>query len=87
MVFTVYYIDDSNEVINVKEDEVKKALAYAGKSQRSLSEDLKETPMNLNKKIKRETLKSEDMEKIAKAIGAEYKEFFEFPDGTKIGIK
>lgn len=71
----------------MKEDELKKALAYAGKSQRSLSDEIKETPMNLNKKIKRETLKSEDMEKIAKAIGAEYKEYFEFPDGTKIGIK
>lgn len=71
----------------MKEDEIKKALAYAGKSQRLLSDDLQETPMNLNKKIKRETLKSDDMKKIAKAIGAEYKEYFEFPDGTKIGIK
>lgn len=71
----------------MKEDYIKKALAYAGKTQRGLCEDIKETPMNLNKKIKRETLKTDDLEKIAKAIGAEYKEYFEFPDGTKIGIK
>ncbi|WP_300919655.1 hypothetical protein [uncultured Dubosiella sp.] len=71
----------------MKEDDIKKAIAYAGKSQRLVSKEINETPMNFNKKIKRETLKSDDMQKIAKAIGAEYKEYFKFPDGTKIGIK
>lgn len=71
----------------MKEKFMTKALAYAGKSQRKLSLEWNENPTILNRKIQRETLKSEDMEKIAKAIGAEYKEYFEFPDGTKIGIK
>ena len=71
----------------MKEDDIKKAIAYAGKSQRLVSKEINETPMNFNKKIKRETLKSDDMKKIAESIGAEYKEYFKFPDGTKIGIK
>ncbi len=71
----------------MKEESIIKALAYAGKSQRKLSIEWDENPTILNRKIKRETLKVDDMQKIAKSIGAEYKEFFEFPDGTKIGIK
>lgn len=71
----------------MKEEFITKALAYAGKSQRKLSIEWNENPTILNRKIQRETLKSEDMKKIAESIGAEYKEYFKFPDGTKIGIK
>lgn len=71
----------------MKADDLKKALSYSDVSKLKLAEKLDVNYNNLWKKIERETLKDDDLKKIAKAIGAEYKEYFEFPDGTKIGIK
>lgn len=60
------------------------ALAYKGMSQRELAEKLGTSPANLNLKLKRETLKLSDLEKIATALDGTYNFGFEFPDGTKI---
>lgn len=60
------------------------ALSYKGISQAELARRLKTSAPNLNLKIKRNTLKKEDLEEIAKAIGAEFEMNFIFPDGTKI---
>lgn len=60
------------------------ALTYAGVSQRALAEQMGVAVSNLNQKIKRNSLRKEDMEQIAAAIGARYVCYFEFPDGTKI---
>ena len=43
------------------------------------------TPSNIYKKIRRNTLKSGDLSRIAKALGAEFVFYFSFPNGTKIG--
>lgn len=66
------------------EQKIKAALAIAGISQSELARRLGETPQNFNTKIKRNTLKPDDMAKIAEAIGAEWVAVFEFPDGTRI---
>ena len=60
------------------------ALTYAGISQRTLAEQMGVAVSNLNQKIKRNSLRKEDMEQIAAAIGAKFICYFEFPDGTKI---
>lgn len=60
------------------------ALAYKGISQRELATKIGTSPANLNLKLKRETLKQEELEQIAAALGGVYVFGFEFPDGTKI---
>ena len=60
------------------------AATYKGISQAELARQIGMTPANFNLKIKRETLKLDDLEKIAKALGASYNFGFAFPDGTNI---
>ena len=43
------------------------------------------SPQNLYKKMKRRTLKPEELGRIGKSLGAEYAFYFSFPNGTKIG--
>lgn len=45
-----------------------------------------QTPQNFNKKLKRGTISFEEMEQIAKAVGAGYEQAFILPDGSKINI-
>lgn len=66
------------------EQKIKMALAYVDISQAELARKIGTTPSNLNQKIKRNTLTLEDMEKIAQAIGAQWKAEFSFPDGPVI---
>lgn len=66
------------------ETKIKMAMAYKNISQSKLAEMIGTSPQNLNKKIKRETLSPEELEKIGEALGAKYKYYFEFEDGTKI---
>ncbi len=66
------------------EQKIKMALAYAGISQAELARRIGTTPSNLNQKIKRNTLTMEDMEKIAQAMGGQWKAEFDFPGGTVI---
>jgi len=66
------------------EQMVKMALSYKGMSQAALARELNTTPSNLNQKVKRNTLTKEDLEQIAKVLGAEFECHFKFPDGTEI---
>ncbi|MCL2792454.1 MAG: helix-turn-helix transcriptional regulator [Spirochaetaceae bacterium] len=67
------------------EQQINMAIAYKGISQATLARAINMTPSNFNQKIKRDTFNKEELEKIATALGASYKTYFEFPDGTKIG--
>jgi transcriptional regulator with XRE-family HTH domain len=64
---------------------IKAALSYKGMKQEELAAALGTTTSNFNQKLKKDTLKKEDLEKIAAALGASYSACFIFPDGTKIG--
>ena len=64
---------------------IKAALAYKGMKQEELAVAIGTTASNFNQKLKKDTLKKEDFEKIAAALGASYSACFIFPDGTKIG--
>ena len=63
---------------------IKMALAYKGMSEADLARAIGTSPSAFNQRMKTGKFSSEDMEKIAKAIGATYFFGFEFPDGTKI---
>lgn len=43
-----------------------------------------QSPQNLNKKLKKDTLSVEELNQIAEATGTEFDLGFVFPDGTKI---
>ena len=66
------------------EQKINMALAYKGISQAELARRIGQTPQNLYKKIKRETLSNDELQQIAEALGGTYVFAFEFPDGTKI---
>ena len=66
------------------EKKINMAAAYKGISQAELARMIGTTPSNLNLKVKRETLKTEELQKIAEALGGSYRFGFVFPDGTEI---
>ena len=66
------------------EQKINMALARAGISQAELARRLGTTASNLNQKIKRETLKQEELEQIAAIVGGQWVAQFRFKDGTVI---
>jgi DNA-binding XRE family transcriptional regulator len=66
------------------EQKINMAVAYKGISQAELARRVGETPQNFNKKAKRGTFKPNEMDTIAKALGATYRFGFVFPDGKEI---
>lgn len=66
------------------EQKINMALAYRGMSQAELARKIGTTPSNLNKKVKRDTLTKEELEKIARALGGSWRAEFVFENGTVI---
>lgn len=66
------------------EQKLKMALAKAGISQAELARRLGTTPSNFNQKVKRNTLTNEDMEEIARLLGATWESHFVYDDGIII---
>ena len=66
------------------ERKIKAVLAYTGHTQGSLAELLGTSGANLQKKIKKETFKQAELEKLAEALGCEWQANFVFPDGKRI---
>ncbi len=66
------------------EQMLKMSLSFCGLSQAELARRIGTTPSNLNQKVKRNTLTRENLEEIARAMGAEFVCHFRFPDGTEI---
>ena len=74
----------------MREDEIKEALAHRGRSMAWLSEIAfrEYSRQNFAKKVKRGTLTDEECYRLAVALGAEYiPAQIVFPDGTIIGGK
>ena len=63
---------------------IKMALAYKGMSEANLARAIETSPSAFNQRMKTGKFSSEDMEKIAAALGGKYFFGFEFEDGTKI---
>lgn len=49
-----------------------------------LSRRIGQSPQNLNKKLKHDTLTVDELEEIAKATGSEFDLGFNLPDGTRV---
>ena len=63
---------------------IKMSLAYKGISEAELARAIGTSPSAFNQRMKTGKFSSEDMEKIAEAMGAEYFFGFKFEDGTQI---
>lgn len=66
------------------EQKISMAAARSGISQAELARKLNTTPSNLNQKIKRETLKQDELEQIASILGGRWEAHFYFDDGTVV---
>ena len=63
---------------------IKMAVAYKKISESELARRIDTTPQAFNQRMKTGEFSSEDLEKIADALGAKFVYGFEFEDGTKI---
>ena len=63
---------------------IRMALVYSGITLSELAKRIGQSPQNLGKKMKRDTLSTEEMEKIADALGCKWRAEFVYPDGTTI---
>lgn len=63
---------------------VKMAMAYKNVSVAELARRLGTTREALRQRLSRETLKPQDLKKIAEVLGAEFVMTFRFPDGKEI---
>jgi len=60
------------------------ALAYVRMSEAELARRLNTSPQAFNQRMKTDKFSSNELEEMAKILGAKYLAYFEFPDGTKI---
>ena len=63
---------------------IKMALGYKGMSEADLARAVGSSPQAFNQRMKTGKFSSEEMEKIAEALEAEYYFGFAFKDGTRI---
>lgn len=63
---------------------IKMALAYKGMSEADLARAVGSSPQAFNQRMKTGKFSSDEMNKIAEALGADYYFGFRFPDGTKV---
>lgn len=63
---------------------IKMALAYKGISEAELARAIGTSPSAFNQRMKTGKFTSEDLDKIAAAMGAEYFFGFKFEDGTTV---
>lgn len=59
------------------------ALIHSGMTKKELAEKLGMSSPSLIQRMKRGRFTKSELEKIATAMGSEYKCYFEFPDGNK----
>ena len=61
------------------------AVAYRATNISAIARAMGMTPQNLHRKISRNTLKKEELCKIAKILGGSYVSYFTFPGGVVVG--
>ena len=65
------------------EQKINLSLMFAGMTKAELAEKIGIGAPNLTRRIKTGKFTQEELERIAKAMGAEYRSGFYFPDGNK----
>ena len=63
---------------------IKMALAYKGMSEADLARAVGSSPQAFNQRMKTGKFSSDERNKLAEALGADYYFGFQFPDGTKV---
>ena len=63
---------------------IKASASYAGISESKIADAIGKSQANFSQTAARGSFKDSDMVEIAKALGAKYCVYFEFPDGTRI---
>lgn len=63
---------------------IKMALTYAGMSEAALAREMGTTPSAFHQRLSTGKFSSEELEKMAAILGAEYISLFRFPDGTEV---
>lgn len=63
---------------------IRMALAYIRMSEAELARSIGTTPQAFNQRLKTDKFSTEELEKIAAAMGATYKAEFVLSDGTSI---
>lgn len=66
------------------EKKILMALVYKGMTQTEMAKQLGTSLANFNQRLKRESFRTDELEKIAEILGAKYTYTFDFEDGTKI---
>ena len=84
-----YLLDIINDIVYYINMNIMKTIQlsckYAGLSERKMAEKIKMSPTNLHNRLRVGKFKSEELEAMADALGAERIDGFRFPDGTFIG--
>lgn len=66
------------------EKKILMALVYKGMTQTEMARQLGTSLANFNQRLKRESFRTDELEKIAEILGAKYTYTFDFEDGMKI---
>lgn len=61
-----------------------KAIGYSGISQAELAKRLGISPAAFSNRLNKSRFSSEELKQMATAMGAEYIEYFKFPDGVNV---
>ena len=65
-------------------EQIRVLCVRAGISLSELARRIDQTPQNFNAKLKRNTVTQEELNQIAKVLGATYEQYFVLPNGEKI---
>mgnify|MGYP000844341317 FL=1 len=65
-------------------EQIRVLCVRAGISLSELARRIEQTPQNFNAKLKRNTVTQEELNQIAKVLGATYEQYFVLPNGEQI---
>ena len=61
---------------------INKAIGYSGVSAAEIARRLNISPATFSNRLNKCRFSSDELDEIANALGAEYEEYFKFPDGV-----
>lgn len=65
-------------------EQIRVLCVRTGISLSELARRINQTPQNFNAKLKRNTVTQDELNQIAKALGATYEQYFVLPNGEQI---
>lgn len=65
-------------------EQIRVLCVRTGISLSELARRINQTPQNFNAKLKRNTVTQEELNQIAKVLGATYEQYFVLPNGEQI---